>query len=196
MAVIEQEQELSRKLITYQDYMAEDELYHRYDIVDGVRIFMTNPTISHQHLLRLILIALGPLEDEFHLGTLIPAPCDVLITREPLRTRQPDVLFISTSRLSGRSLSDPSPLSPAPELVVEILSPSNTPRTLGDKIADYCASGVLECWLVSPQGETVEVLRLTPSGPQIVGTYAYGETLTPQTFPNLTITVADIFGKG
>jgi Uma2 family endonuclease len=168
------ERELKQGLITYDDYMAEDETIRRYDIVDGVRMYMTNPSITHQRLLRLLLVALGPLEDEFHLGTLVPAPCDVLITHEPLRTLQPDLLFISTGRLGNRSLTDPSPLSPSPELVVEILSPSNTPRTLQDRISDYCTVGVVECWLVSPQGETVEILRLTDAGPEIAGTYAYG----------------------
>ena len=36
--------------LTYEQYMAEPEIRRRYDILDGVRVFMTNPTIQHQKI--------------------------------------------------------------------------------------------------------------------------------------------------
>ena len=130
--------------LTYQQYMAEPEIRRRYDILDGVRVFMTNPTIQHQEIQGNVYAGLRAWRQAGGAGRVLQAPCDVLIQRSPLRTRQPDVLFISTERLGGRDLDDPSPLEPAPELVVEILSPGDTRTVLNDKLADYAKVGVKE----------------------------------------------------
>jgi Uma2 family endonuclease len=105
------------------------------------------------------------------------------------------VLVISTERLGGRDLDDPSPLEPAPELVVEILSPSDTRTVLSDKLADYVRVDVLECWVVHRKVPSVEALRLTPEGWESVATYAMGEIVQSITFPALTLAVADVFGS-
>src|SRR5437588_11069751 len=128
---------IATERLTYEQYMAEPEIRKRYDIIDGVRIFMTNPTIAHQKVAGRIYIRLAAWQEISQAGEVIQAPCDVLIQRSPLRTRQPDVLVISHGRLGNRNLNDPSPLEPAPELVAEVLSPSDTQRMLDDKLADY-----------------------------------------------------------
>src|SRR5262249_27309366 len=151
--------------LTYEDYMQEEETNFRYDILDGVRITMTNPTRLHQKAAMNIARHFQDYERATHSGEALIAPCDVLITRVPLRTRQPDVLFISKAQLAKcADPADPSALEAAPELVVEILSPSETRKVREDKIRDYCAIGVKECWLVLMGAKTVEVLRLTLDG--------------------------------
>src|SRR5436309_1263962 len=75
--------------LTYDHYMAEPEIRKRYDIIDGVRIFMTNPTIAHQELQGNLYTALRAWNQASRAGKVILAPCDVLIRRSPLRTRQP-----------------------------------------------------------------------------------------------------------
>ena len=76
---------------------------------------------------------------------------------------------------------------------MEVLSPSDTRSIRLGKIADYCAVDVKECWVVSPEAETVEVLRLTPEGPERAALYGSGETLQSLTFPDLTLALDDIF---
>jgi len=186
---------IATERLTYEQYMAEEEIRKRYDIIDGVRIFMTNPSIRHQGIQGNVYVTLRAWRQARGSGREILAPCDVLIHRALLRTRQPDVLFISQDRLGDRSLDDPSPLSPAPELVVEILSPGNVGRALDEKLADYAGVGVLECWLVNPASRTVEVLRLTPTATQTVATYALGEVVQSITFPDLTMPVAEVFAS-
>jgi Uma2 family endonuclease len=183
-------------MMTYEDYLAEGEVFKRYDIIDGVREYMTNPTRLHQRVLRRIARAFEDYEAESGRGQSILAPSDVLIRRAPLRTRQPDVLFISTERLAlNAPETDPAPLSPAPELVVEVLSPNERRGSRSVKIADYCAVGVLECWIVSPDARTIEVLRLSKQGPQSVATYGEGETAVSITFPSVAVPVASIFAN-
>jgi Uma2 family endonuclease len=179
--------------LTYEQYLAEGEVKGRYDIIDGVRIFMTNPTIGHQKVQGNVYIGIRAWRQTTMTGEVILAPCDVLIQRRPLRTRQPDVLFITKERLGDRDLDDPAPLDPAPELVVEILSPSDTGHVLEEKLADYISVGVQECWMVNRRLCTVEVLRLTSTGAESVATYNMGETVSSIMFPTLTLAVADAF---
>lgn len=180
-------------LLTYEDYMSEGEINRRYDVIDGVRLFMTQPTIGHQEIALNIAEMLRSYQRQSRRGRTIIAPCDVLIRYQPLRIRQPDVLFVSRERYGNRVPQDAAPLSPAPEIAVEVLSLSETRAIRQGKIADYCAVDVNECWLVSPEGETVEVLRLTPDGPERAALYGAGETLQSLAFPDLTLALDDIF---
>jgi Uma2 family endonuclease len=41
---------IATERLTYEQYLAEPEIRRRYDIIDGVRVFMTNPTIQHQEI--------------------------------------------------------------------------------------------------------------------------------------------------
>jgi Uma2 family endonuclease len=178
--------------LTYEQYLAEPEIRKRYDIIDGVRRFMTNPTIGHQKTQGRIYIRFVAWQEINQSVEVVQAPCDVLIQRSPLRTRQPDVLVISRARLGDRDLDDPAPLDPAPELVVEIVSPSDTGRPLQDKLADFAKVGVLECWVVHRRSRTIDVRRLTAQGDESVAVYGVDETVQSLTFPDLRLAVADV----
>lgn len=182
-------QETASPVLTYDDYMAEGEVFQRYDIIDGVRV-VTNPTRRHQDIVLNLAQALRDFERRGRAGKVILSPADVLIQRGPLRTRQPDVLFISNERLAANPPStDPAPLDPAPELVIEVLSPRESRRSRAAKIADYCAVDVRECWIVQPRGRTVEVLRLGPEGAVSLASYRSGERVVSARFPGLSIEV-------
>ncbi len=189
--------------MTYEEYLASPEEMRRYDIIDGYKIYyvfgygenqMTNPTRDHQRVLRRIARPFEDYEERTQAGQAFVSPCDVLIRRNPTRTRQSDVLFISNERLSENAPSDnPAPLSPAPELAVEILSPSDTRRVRQNKLNDYAAVDVCECWLVSLEAETVEVLRRAGGAFETVAVYGRGQVVSSVTFRNLAVAVSDIF---
>ena len=131
------------------------------------------------------------------MGVALIAPCDVVIRREPLRVRQPDVLFISAARGGVRRPADLvglSRLDTPPDLVVEVLSPSNTRRQVEEKLADYRSIGVLECWLVNFPARTVEVLRLSGDGIAVLGVYGMGDVLRSEVLPGFELPIAHIFG--
>ena len=199
MAVLEADLEanlkaaIAPKVLTYEAYLKEGVVYGRYDIIDGVRRFMPNPTPLHQEIALTIAEYLRIWQRQTKRGRTFMAPRDVLVRINPMRTRQPDVLFISNERIGGQPLSDPAPFGQSPELVVEVLSDSDTRQMRFAKIRDFCAVGVNECWLVSPETESVEVLRLTPEGPVREALYGLGQTLQSLTFPDLTLGLDDIF---
>ena len=181
--------------LTYEAYMAEPEVQGRYDIVNGVRITMPGATWRHQRIAKHIEKAFDRYEESAGVGLNVSAPFDVLIRRFPkLQTRQTDVLFVSHARLAqGGGIPEVGPLEVAPELVVEVVSNSETQRILGDKIADYISIGVDECWVVRPDDRTVEVLALTPGGARSVATFTDGQAVVSGVFAGLAVAVAALF---
>ena len=84
-------------------------------------------------------------------------------------------------------------LDPAPELVVEIVSGSDTIGVLSAKLSDYQHVGVQECWIAQPSERTVDLLALSPEGIESIGVYQEPVGIVSQAFPSLRLEVADIF---
>ena len=187
---------VNAKIFSYKDYVALPETMLRYEIIDGEVIMAPSPTVIHQLLVRNLSYSLHRYVTEKKLGHVLFAPIDVQISEEPFRTRQPDVLFISKQR-SGfterDSLLGVQLLDFAPELVVEVLSPSDTRSKMEEKLADYQKIGVLECWLVSPEAETVEVLKLESDGVERLDIFGIGDEIRSEVLPELTLQVNEIF---
>ena len=175
--------------LTYEEYLKTPEIKARYDIVDGVMTMAPAPSVTHQRILLRLTRLLDQFVSERQLGEVLFAPVDVIIQREPLRTRQPDLLFVSNEHTS--ILGDQ--VEGAPDLVVEILSPSNTRSDLEAKLSDYATLGVSECWLVSPEARSVEVLGLTEGSWVRLGISGLGEQVRSQVLPELDLAVVHLF---
>jgi Uma2 family endonuclease len=177
-----------------EEYLREPPTMQPYAIIDGVRILLSTPTWLHQDAGGAIYEFFRQYWRRTRQARPMIAPFDVVISREPLRTRQPDVFLISQRRLDTvGGIPARGPLEIAPELVVEVLSPSESAKDRTDKIADYVRIGVLECWLVISESTSVEVLRLTPAGAETAATYGPGDTVRSLTFDDLTVPVDAIF---
>ncbi|HZA25729.1 MAG TPA: Uma2 family endonuclease [Dehalococcoidia bacterium] len=181
---------LQTRRMTYEEYLKSPEIKQRYEIVDGKMIMAPGPTGGHQRLLRQTFKMLDQFVIEHQLGEILFAPLDVLIQREPLRTRQPDLMFVSNEKsgIVGQIVEG------APDLVVEILSPSNTRAAMEAKLADYSQLGVRECWLISPEARSVEVLELSQGNWQRLSMYGLGDQVQSNVLPGLALPVAEIFG--
>lgn len=200
MAVAERKADIPgiTRPMTYEEYMASPEEMARYDILDGWKVYRlygdkqtANPTRLHQRIQGNLYLALREFAETSRQGEAILSPCDVRITFFPLHTRQPDVLLIGRERLSENPPSDnPAPLSPAPELVVEIVSPSDRPSVLSAKIADYRAVDVREVWVVRSAERSVEVLTLADDTRRA---YGPGGTAASTIFEGLTVPVDAVF---
>jgi Uma2 family endonuclease len=185
------------KPISYEAYLALPEMNQPCEVLDGELIMSPAPTSDHQWIIMQLANLLWLFVKKRKLGIVLPAPIDLVIRREPLRTRQPDLLYLSTERsgVKGRvELRAMPALEIAPDLVVEVLSPSDTRRALAGKLRDYQTLGVRECWLVSPEAETVEVLRLSPAAAATVKIFGLNDTLRSEVLPALKLKLKDIFG--
>jgi Uma2 family endonuclease len=182
-------------VLSYEQYMAEEPVCGRYDIIEGVRVFMAAAPWRHQRILIWILRLLMDYEAASGRGRALAAPFDLLIRRVPrLQTRQPDVFFISHEALArGGGAPAKGALEVAPELVVDILSDNETVERFDGKLTDYCAIGVQECCRVWPETGTVDVLRLAREGAVVAAAYEETQSLTSISFPDLTVSVAGFF---
>lgn len=109
-----------------------------------------------------------------------------IIRRQPLTAREPDLAVFQAAtivELDGRHS--------APQLIVEVLSPSNTSRMLAEKLVDYASLGVPDLWYID-QARTVEVFYLEQGKLQSQGTLSEG-ILTPGHFPTVQIAISEIW---
>ena len=180
---------LQTQRLTYEEYLKGPEINTRYDIVDGVMIMTPGPTTQHQRILGQLYVRLRQFVSEQQLGEVFFAPLDILVQREPLRTRQPDLLFVSNERavILGQIVEG------APDLVAEILSPSNSRADVEAKLADYAVLGVRECWLVSPEARSVEVLGLKEGSWARVGMRGIGDQVDSVVLAGLVLPLAELF---
>ena len=188
--------ELKKEKITLADYLLMPELNHPYEIINGEMMPSPAPTPAHQIIGANIFSPLSQYVKTKELGVVLFAPVDIILQRDPLRTRQPDVLFIHKDNLPGTSLDDLEELQLleiTPDLVIEVLSPSDTKKVLTGKLIDYQQIGVKECWLVSRETRSVEVLRLSARKSERAGLYGLGETVCSEAIIDFRLTVDTIF---
>jgi Uma2 family endonuclease len=149
-------------LLTYERWRELPESNLPQEVIDGVLHMSPAPKLGHQRVVKNFVRELSPVVDDRGLGMIAVSPIDIIIRKLPLRTRQPDVLFISLARAGVASvdeLDELGHLESAPELVIEVLSGSDAGE-LESKLRDYARIGVLECWLVNRAARTIEVLAL------------------------------------
>ncbi len=188
-------EELKKKQITLADYLLMPELNHPYEIIDG-EVPHPTPIPAHQIIGANIFTPLNQHVKAKELGVVLFTPVDIILQRDPLRTRQPDVLFIHKDNLPGTSLDDLEELQLfeiTPDLIVEALSPSDTKKVLAGKLTDYQRIGVKECWLVSREARSVEVLRLSAEKSERAGFYGLGEIVHSEVLIDLRLAVEAIF---
>lgn len=159
-----------------------------FQLIDGDLYMSPSPRRDHQNILLNLASELRSYLRHNALGKIYVAPSDVLFTDD--RILNPDIYFVREAR---RTILTDYGASGAPDLVVEILSPSTATMDLGRKREIYAESGVEEFWVVSPKTRSVEVYRFgeNPAEPILVRTET--EVLTSTLFPGWELAVADIF---
>lgn len=139
------------KLLTYDDYVKlTPPDSGNFELLNGRIFFMASPTPTHQEISSLLHTYLGIYIINNKLGKLFAAPMDVLFT--PHDTFQPDLLFITKERLN---IIGENKIEGTPDLVVEILSPSNDTNEMSYKKHIYGSTGVKEYWLINVEKQTL-----------------------------------------
>jgi len=162
----------------------------RYELVDGVAYAMTSPTTSHQRVLR----DLGFLLYTYLRGRsceLFVAPSDVRLTFENNDDTvfQPDLYVVcDKSKLHERGCLG------APDLVIEILSPSTARFDMIVKYQKYQEVGVREYWIVDPEGKTVDVFILENSL-FVRREYGSSDIITSHLLDGCEVNLAEVFGN-
>ena len=173
---------------TYADYLlTPDDV--RYELIDGELIVAPSPVPRHQKVSSGFVGLMAPFTRSNRLGDVFAAPLDVHLSDTNLL--QPDILFISNER---SHIIGETNIQGAPDLVIEIASPSTEDLDRGVKQDLYALFGVLEYWRAYPLTQTVEVLRLENGRFVSMGVYGLGDTLTTPLLPGLVIDLNEVFG--
>ena len=176
---------LNDKKYTIEDYLKLDD-GNRYELIDGELILVPRPRFKHQRIRLQIanffvnFLEQNPIgevvyEVDVHLGDKVVAP---------------DVLFISKERLH---IIEELNIQGAPDLVVEVLSPSTASYDKKIKSKLYFKNGVKEFWLVDPDQQLVEVLIAEEKQWRWAGVFDREDILTTELLPGLEVKLAEVF---
>jgi Uma2 family endonuclease len=123
------------------------------------------------------------------LGELLTAPVGVRLPHQPVPL-QPDIVFVCAERLE---IIGEASIEGAPDLLVEILSPSNWLYDRREKMQAYQEAGMAEYWIVDPRALTIEVYVLEQGIYVLMGQYRMGEAARSQVLPGFEVSVEAIF---
>lgn len=147
---------------TYEDYLALDESEY-FEFINGKAFKSATPELSHQRWNGKIFLAIERHVEASKLGEVFFAPVDVVLDEK--NVVQPDLVFVSTAN-SG--LLERRGIMGAPDLVVEIISPSSLRHDRYDKRELYARFGVKEFWLADVANRSIEVLSLKSGSYQLL----------------------------
>ena len=173
---------------TYDDYTALPEDENRYEIVNGVLIMAPTPTPEHQDIVGEFFSALRTHIKLAGLGRVFMAPIDVDLG--PKNVYQPDLVVILNAHLERVTEKK---IIGAPDLVVEVASPSTAAYDRLTKYEKYAQAGITEYWIVKPKPRTIEVLVLELGEYRSLGIFRGEQTVPSRIVPDLPVGVERFF---
>ena len=183
----------NERRFTYADYKAwELKPGERFELIYGVAYAMSAPNFSHQQ----ILMNLAGDIHAFLKGKMcrvLPAPFDVRLFYEEDESDdtvvQPDLVVICDPKKIGEE-----GCRGAPDMVVEILSPSNTAIEMERKLNLYKEVQVREYWIIDPKNKHISIYRLQDGG-YFLQTCHLKDIARPGVLPGLEIPVSAVFAE-
>ena len=172
---------------TYVDYLNAPE-DKRYELLDGDLVMTPAPGELHQRVSIVLGWKLIEFVTERGLGRVYQAPFDVVLSDTDVV--QPDLLFVSDARAHIVTAAN---VRGAPDLVVEILSPSTAERDRTFKRSLYARHGVSEYWIVDTVAKNVTVLLFRDGGFEVAAEYGEGENLTSPALPGFALSIDEVF---
>jgi Uma2 family endonuclease len=176
--------------LTYDDFLLFPDDGKRHELIDGEHYVTPSPSRKHQAISWNLTIIIGSYLESHPVGRAFAAPFDVVFSN--FDVVEPDLLFISNARLEALTSKN---VQGAPNLVVEIGSPSTRRRDEIIKRKLYERFGVEEYWVIDPEIETIAVYRRVGESYQRVLELAVErhDTLATTLLPHLTLPLQQIF---
>jgi Uma2 family endonuclease len=178
---------MQTQIYTYEDYLKIND-GNQYELIGGELILVQAPRTIHQLVKANLVWYITTFVRYNNLGKILDAPIDVLLseTDKP----QPDILFISANRLY---IITEDYIKGAPDLVIEILSPSTASYDKVKKSKLYYTYGVKEYWIVDPDTKVMEVFTPGEKNWNLVEAYDIDGILVSPLLPGLQIELKNIF---
>ena len=129
----------------------------RVELVRGVVVVCEPPGYTHGKVVANLTTQLGVYAQRTGAGEAVAGDTGFTLARDPDTVRGPDVAFVRRERLL-----DPEPVgypNLAPDLAIEVWSPTSRPAEMLAKVADYLAAGTRLVWVIHPQRREARVYR-------------------------------------
>ena len=171
---------------TYADYLKLDD-DHDYEVVGGKLIVVPRPRPYHQEIVGGFIEMLRGFLRLNGVGK-VYSDVDVVLDNQVV---SPDIVLILEEHLSRVQETH---INGAPDLVIEVLSPSTEKYDRKQKSQLYYAHGVKEYWLVDPALQLVEIFTAGEKDWNRAGIYDEEDTLVSPLLPGLRVELKGIFG--
>lgn len=162
----------------------------RCELVHGELAMMTPAGYQHGRIVSRINARLENYVDHEALGEVTGAETGFQIARDPDTVRAPDVGFVCADRVPSAPTT--GFFQGAPDLAVEVLSPSDRAGEVLAKVQDWLGAGCRAVWLIDPANQTVSVCD---DRNQTVALHSSDELTGGDVIPGFCVTVADIFAS-
>ncbi|MGH2510840.1 MAG: Uma2 family endonuclease [Ktedonobacteraceae bacterium] len=173
---------------TYEAYAELPDDGCRYEIVQGVLLMTPAPETAHQGIVGEIYRYLCSQIFDTQRGLVLTAPVDVVFAEDT--QTQPDVLVLLKEHLEHLQKQR---IMGAPDLVVEVISPSSATYDRLVKHTIYEQAGVPEYWLVKPYAQSIEVFVLETGKYRSLGIFKGEQCLLSHLVPDITVPVGQFF---
>jgi Uma2 family endonuclease len=173
---------------TYEDLAGFPQDNLRRELIDGELVVTAAPSTRHQGVVMRLAGELYQYAKE-HGGEVFPAPTDVYFSETSIV--EPDVLFVSAENLSR---VEPKFIRSAPDVVVEVSSPSTRRLELHRKLELYERYGVPEYWYADLESDRVEVYRLDDGRYGSPALLTRKDVLESSRIPGFSIGVDELLG--
>lgn len=178
---------------TFREMEFDDNDNFLYELLNGELVKKSAPSVSHQRMVVDLVFKIKLFIQETNAGEVLCAPVDVYLDDE--NVPQPDIVFVSEKRLKIIDENEGIVMG-APDLVVEIISPSSLKRDRFDKKELYERFGVKEYWLVDPNNTTIEVHKNRKNGGfKLFSFAAVKGKIKSSVLKEFQLDVADFFKK-
>ena len=182
---------VTRQLVTAEELVQMPDSGQRYELMDGELIAVSPAFTDHSWTVQEIARLIGNFVVEHSLGEVFGADAGFRLSQSPDTVLSPDVSFVSNRRLPP-SQDWHGYLPIAPDLALEVLSPSNTAKEMAEKSLRYFAAGAVLVVIVNPRLKTVDIQSL--EGPS--RRHSNGDTLDlGEVLPGLQIPLPAIFRR-
>ena len=165
-AALAQEQPLleaeAEQLLSFEEFV-EMEFDEPVELIEGRVVPMGWNSLPHTGVTAWLICLLTIWADSSNWGLIFGSDTGVRTKRDPDTTRGADIACASFERYAT-SAPNGKVFEKGPELLIEVISPSNTWSELQDKIIEYFAIGTSEVWVVSPKHRSVTVYQSAESG--------------------------------
>jgi Uma2 family endonuclease len=177
--------------LTYDDFVLFPDDGKRHELIDGEHYVTPSPNLKHQKVSGSLHLLIGVWLEDHPIGQIFYAPFDVVFSNYDVV--EPDLLYLSNERAA--EVLTPLNVKGAPNLVIEIGSPSTRKRDETIKRRLYERAGVSEYLVVDPETDVVRVYRRSDDGfgRAIELSRDAGDGLATPLLPGLDLPLARIF---